>query len=225
MPTKSALIIECSTPKASVARVDANGVVRQRAFTSDRNHNAQLFAPLQELLDSGPRDEIGLVMVGSGPGSYSGTRVGIAAAQGVALALGIPIVALPSILAVPCAEGGASCLAIGDARRGSYWTARIRGHALGHEPQLVDADGLQQAVAEAVAEGLAVFAFEDGERFPLPPALRQEIRTEFPDAARLWQAWQASDEATRSAWSSQLPQPIYLKPPHITPGKRPRLIQ
>jgi tRNA threonylcarbamoyl adenosine modification protein YeaZ len=121
------LVIETSTPHASISLVDAEGHVETRSFCSDRNHNAMLFEPLRELLDGSPRPETALVLVGSGPGSYSGTRVGIAAAQGVAIATGCPAVAVPSILAVPSVANGARCLAIGDARRGTARALRCRG--------------------------------------------------------------------------------------------------
>lgn len=215
------LVIETSTPRATVALAGADRV-EMRGFTSDRSHNAMLFEPLEELLEARP--EVGLVLVGSGPGSYSGTRVGIAAAQGVAIAAGCPAVALPSILAVPAADGGADCLAIGDARRGSYWTARIGNHRVMREPELCDAVELETNVDEALAAGFAVFGFEDLLRFPLPDKMKSRVRLEFPDAERLWRAWEASDEATRNRWLAEIPQPLYLKPPHITPGKRESLV-
>ncbi len=219
------LVLETSTPHASLATSEAGGVVEQREFTSDRGHNAVLFSPLQELLDARKDTPVGLVLVGSGPGSYSGTRVGIAAAQGVAIACGCPAVAVPSILAVPSAENGAACLAIGDARRGSYWTAKIDSFMLSHEPELTDASGLADLVAQAVADGVVVFSFEDAARFPLPPELLEQVRQEFPSAERLWWAWQNSPAAAQGQWASESPQPIYLKPPHITPAKRPWLVQ
>jgi tRNA threonylcarbamoyl adenosine modification protein YeaZ len=219
------LVLETSTPHASLATLEPTGLLLEREFTSDRSHNAVLFAPLQELLDARQESPIGLVLVGSGPGSYSGTRVGIAAAQGVAIASACPAVAVPSILAVPSAENGAACLAIGDARRGSYWTARVRSHQLSHGPELTDASGLMEIVAQAVADGIAVFSFEEASRFPLPSDLIDHIRLEFPSAGRLLKVWQAASPAVQAQWASESPQPIYLKPPHITPAKRPWLVQ
>jgi len=215
-----ALVIESSTPHASVALVETDGVVMQRGFQSDRSHNALLFGPLAELLES--RRPLDLVLVGSGPGSYSGTRVGIAAAQGVAIAMGCPAVALPSILAVPAAEAGARCLAIGDARRGSYWTAVIDGLRLAGEPALCDAAELERRVSQAVAADFAVVCLENPGRFPLPAEPASRIRMETPDATRLWRAWQAGGGKARREWSARIPQPLYLKPPHITPAKRAR---
>lgn len=213
------LILETSTPLASVAIVQPGGQIEQRVFTGDRSHNAGLFAPLQELLTSGVRDALGLVLVGSGPGSYSGTRVGIAAAQGVAIAAGCPAVAVPSILAVPSALES-ECLAIGDARRGSYWTARVSPSGLLDAPSLTDEAGLVAVVEATLTAGHAVFTFEEPARFPLPPEARERVRQEFPDADRLWQAWNRASTETRARWTADIPQPIYLKPPHITAAKR-----
>ncbi len=221
--TVRALAIETSTPHASIALAGADGRIEQRTFCSDRNHNAMLFAPLQELMAGD--DKPSLVLVGSGPGSYSGTRVGIAAAQGIAIAMGCPAIAVPSILAVQSAENGAPCLAIGDARRGSFWTARIGDLRLLEEPSLCDAAELEARVSQATADGVAVFSFEDAARFPLAADLSTHVRIEIPDATRLWQAWCGADEETRGKWSAEIPQPLYLKPPHITPAKRPWLVQ
>jgi tRNA A37 threonylcarbamoyladenosine modification protein TsaB len=179
---------------------------------------------MEELLRrDGP--PVGRVLVGSGPGSYSGTRVGIAAAQGVAIALGCPAVAVPSILAVPSADGGARCLAIGDARRGSYWWAWVEGFRVTAEPILGDAAALLEIVQTAAKGGFSVNSFEEPARFPLPPELCETITMEVPDARRLAAAWQGAGEADRVRWSREIPQPIYLKPPHITPGKRGSLLR
>lgn len=221
MPGTFTLVLETSTPRASLATIQPDGRQTQRDFTSDRSHNAVLFSPLQELLDARQFTDIGLVLVGSGPGSYSGTRVGIAAAQGIAIAAGCPAVALPSILGVPSAANGAACLAIGDARRGSFWTAMIESFHLLSQPELTDALGLEAIVSATICAGIPVISLEDTARFPLPPALRDQVRLEVPDATRLWGAWQSSAQETQAGWLGIPPQPIYLKPPHITPAKRP----
>lgn len=221
--TARALVIETSTPHASIALIEADGRIVQRQFCSDRNHNALLFEPLQELLRD--RKPLDLVLVGSGPGSYSGTRVGIAAAQGLAIAMACPAVALPSLLGVPSVENGAPSLAIGDARRGSFWTARIGDFRFIEEPALCDSAELERKVSQAVADGVAVFSFEDPSRFPLAADPSASVMVGIPDARHLWQAWLNTDETTRRQWSAEIPQPLYLKPPHITPAKRPWLVQ
>lgn len=220
MPETSVLAIETSTPAASLARVDPDGNVEKREFTSDRSHNAVIFGPLGELIGNATIPSIGLVLVGSGPGSYSGTRVGISAAQGTAIAHGCPVIAFPSILAVPQAENGAAYLVIGDARRGSFWTSRVENFALVSEPALTDAKGLEDAVSEAVAAGHPVVSFENPARFPLPEESKERIRLGFPTAALLWRAWSSTDDDTRARWTALPPQPMYLAPPHITQAKK-----
>jgi tRNA threonylcarbamoyladenosine biosynthesis protein TsaB len=224
MPAATTLIIETSTPRASMLLAVAGEILAEKAFVSDRSHNAVLFDPLRELLELPAARNLALVLVGSGPGSYSGTRVGIAAAQGLALVRDCPAVAVPSILAVPSAASQSGCLAIGDARRGSFWTARIRARTLIWEPSLTDASGLNETVSAAANEGAAIVTFEDPARFPISAA-RNAMRQEFPVAAGLLEAWSGADEATRTAWSARIPQPLYLKPPHITAAKRPWLVR
>lgn len=216
------LILETTTPHASLAVVREDGGIATREFQSDRHHNAMLFGPLAGLLAGVAVESIGRVLVGSGPGSYSGTRVGIAAAQGVALAAGCPAVAVPSLVAVPAAAG--HCLFLGDARRGSFWTARVEAGRLVAEPALTDAAGLAAQVGAALAAGDTVATLEEVARFDLLGELGREIRHEVPTAAGLWQAWQRADEAERAGWAALPPQPIYLKPPHITAPKRPWLV-
>jgi tRNA threonylcarbamoyl adenosine modification protein YeaZ len=214
MPQSCTLILETSTPEASLCIVRADGTVEEREFRSDRNHNAALFAPLQELLESA--GNVGLVLVGSGPGSYSGTRVGIAAAQGVAIAMGCPAVAVPSVLAVKPVAGGTPCLVLGDARRGTYWSSRIDG-AVMQAPLLQTAEAWGETMLAASADGYMLLSFEDPSRWPLPEGA--EVTNVFPSARLLWSAWNAADEETRTAWQAQSPQPIYLKPPHISKAK------
>lgn len=213
------LVFETSTPAASLALFGEEGLLAARSFQSERSHNALVFEPLAELMELGRGRGIGLVLAGSGPGSYSGTRVGIAAAQGVGIAFGCPVVAVPSLLAVGVAENRAPCLAIGDARRGNFWTSPIAGTVLS-APEITDGAGLERSVAAALERGEAVFSFEDSGRYPLEDAIRERVKVEIPDAEGIFRAWREADEATREIWTVAVPQPIYVQPPHITPAKR-----
>jgi len=207
------LVFETSSPTASLLVAGPEGFIAERTFTSDRSHNAVLFGPLSEVLAGISPQEIGLILVGSGPGSYSGTRVGLAAAQGVALVAGCPVVAVPSVIAAPSAAEG-PCLVIGDARRGSYWTALVSPGTVEIGPTLTDESGFRETVA--TAGRLVSFEDETRTRFPTD----REVSFELPTARLLWQSWQAASEASRVAWASEPPQPHYLKPPHITESKR-----
>jgi tRNA threonylcarbamoyl adenosine modification protein YeaZ len=218
MPT---LVLETSTPTASLLLVHDDGSVSPRSFQSDRSHNAELFRPLQELMAEKPKLE--LVIAGSGPGSYSGTRVGIAAAQGVAIAMACPAVAISSILGLPGAT--ARALVIGDARRGTCWTAKVAAGSLESPPELCEADELTRIIQHASDEGRAILTMEEPGRFPLANDLLAVIRREVPSASGLWSAWQGAESETRRRWLEEPPQPLYLKPPHITAAKRPWLVE
>jgi len=209
---RAVLIIETSTEVASVALAVDGRIVVEKGFTSDRRHNALLFEPLAEIVEIHGGKSFDAVLVGSGPGSYSGTRVGIAAAQGAALVAGCKAVAVPSLLAVPEALAGGKCLAVGDARRGSFWLARIEDGRLTDEPTLTDAIGLESALGLAQEAGDSVFSMD---RFR-----DREIPFSTPTAAGLWQAWQNATAQDRAIWVGHAPQPIYLAPPHITASKK-----
>lgn len=206
------LLIETSTEAASVALAVDGRVVVEKAFVSDRRHNALLFGPLAEIVGIHGGKSFEAVLVGSGPGSYSGTRVGIAAAQGAALVGGCKAVAVPSILAAPAVLAGGKCLAVGDARRGAFWFAHIEEGRLLHEPSLTDAIGLDSAVGLARESGASIFSMD---RFR-----DREIPFSQPTAAGLWQAWQNATPQDRAIWIGRAPQPIYLAPPHITASKK-----
>lgn len=117
------LSIELSTCEGSLAVVGRNGILLSWQFRSQRSHNAQLFGPLQEALEAAGGGLDGIV-VGTGPGSYTGVRIGIAAAQGVALSKGVPVIGLSSLAAVADLPRFG---VIGDARRGRVYLAEMQG--------------------------------------------------------------------------------------------------
>ena len=209
---RAVLIFETSTDKASLALAEEGKIVTEKSFTSDRRHNALIFGPLAELIEEHGSRSFDAILVGTGPGSYSGTRVGIAAAQGAALVAGCKAVGIASILGTEDALSGEPCLAVGDARRGSYWIARINECQIVEEPVITDRIGFEQALLTARENNTRYFSMESirGEEIP-------RIQ---PTAAGLWQAWQNASPQLRSQWAGKIPQPIYLAPPHITPSKK-----
>jgi len=209
---QAVLIMETSTEAASVALAVDGEIVAEKSFLSDRRHNALLFAPLAEIVRIHGGKSFDAVLVGSGPGSYSGTRVGVAAAQGAALVAGCKAVAIPSILAVPAALSGGKCLAVGDARRGSFWLANIDQGRLSGGLTLTDASGLDSAIGLATETGMRV---SSSDRF-----MDRKIPFALPNAVGLWQAWHNATPQDRAIWAGRIPQPIYLAQPHITASKK-----
>jgi tRNA threonylcarbamoyladenosine biosynthesis protein TsaB len=120
--------IETSTTLASVALVENGQVVIERAHPRPKQSAERLLPLIAELLSETGwrRGSIARLGVSVGPGSFTGLRVGIACAEGLALGLGVPLVGVTSLRtmarAVPEAVPGVRC-AVLDARRGEIFVA------------------------------------------------------------------------------------------------------
>lgn len=114
--------------RGSVALVEAGQPVCAATHTAPNAH-AERTLPLVEqvLAEAGwARTSLERVAVGIGPGSFTGLRIGIALAQGIAMGLGIPVVGVGSLrvmaAAVPADRTG-SRVPLLDARRGELFCA------------------------------------------------------------------------------------------------------
>lgn len=204
------IALETSTPHGSVAAVSAAGAVLfEAAFASHRSANALLFAPLSGALDAcGHR--VARIAVGTGPGSYTGVRIAIAAAVGLSLACGAPICGVPSLTAAPDLAGCARYFVVGDARRGEHWWAAVEGGALAGEIELIPPGESLRRVLAALSDGVPAITFD-----PAPPHLNAGIALARPTAARIGQIAAALPEPP----AGETPEPIYLRAPYITAPK------
>jgi len=82
------LVIETATAACSVALIEDGRVVASRHAVVGRGHAERLVPMIAELPDGG---RAGAVLVDVGPGSFTGIRVGIAAARGLGLGWGVPV--------------------------------------------------------------------------------------------------------------------------------------
>lgn len=98
--TPLTLVIETATAACSVALIRGGAVVAERHETVGRGHAERLIPMIAELPDGGRADRI---LVDCGPGSFTGIRVGIAAARGLALGWGIPVAGFSSLPLVAAA--------------------------------------------------------------------------------------------------------------------------
>lgn len=131
MSSPLVLAIDCSTEHLAVALVDGTGLVLdRRAPQVGRDHAARLPLEFESLLETTGRQrrDIARIHVGVGPGSYTGTRVAIAAAMGLARALGVPVAGVSSFvgLAAGTLEPGATAAVTLDARRGNVYVQACR---------------------------------------------------------------------------------------------------
>ena len=136
------LAFETATEACSVA-LWLDGEVRERHGTAPRQHTALALPWADELLaEAGlAKSQLDGIAVGRGPGAFTGVRLAIALAQGVALALDRPVLPVSTLAALAMqAEGkdGEAILAIIDARMGEFYVGEF----------VCDADGLVAAVSE-----------------------------------------------------------------------------
>ncbi|MDO5609636.1 MAG: tRNA (adenosine(37)-N6)-threonylcarbamoyltransferase complex dimerization subunit type 1 TsaB [Pseudomonadota bacterium] len=120
------LALETSTEACSVALVHGDQLI-ERFEIAPRRH-AELSLPWADALlaEAGlARHALDAIAVSRGPGAFTGVRLGISLAQGMALALGRPVVAVSTLAALALragAEDGEQVLAAIDARMGEvYW--------------------------------------------------------------------------------------------------------
>jgi tRNA threonylcarbamoyladenosine biosynthesis protein TsaB len=144
----AAVAIETATETVGVAVRTPDGVEAEFALTGRRRHVETLTPALEHLLGQVglvPGD-LGVVAVDIGPGLFTGLRVGVAAAKGLAQSLGIGVIGATSldILTAAAAEGAPRGLVLAcvDARRGEVFSALRE----------LDADG--ETVAEPLAPAL-----------------------------------------------------------------------
>ena len=85
------LALDTSTDYCSVAFVD-NDVSRSVSESLPRAHNQHILAMVDEVLgDSALKDGVDVIACGVGPGSFTGLRVAVGVAQGLAWSLDLPI--------------------------------------------------------------------------------------------------------------------------------------
>jgi tRNA threonylcarbamoyl adenosine modification protein YeaZ len=89
------LVIETSTAACSAARLAEGAVVAGAHEVVGRGHAERLVPMISELL--GPDERADRVLVDCGPGSFTGVRVGLAAARAFGLGWGVPVAGFSSL--------------------------------------------------------------------------------------------------------------------------------
>ena len=105
------LLIDTATTRAVIALGAADGtLIEQRLWTAGYRHGEELLTRIDGLLtDRGiALTDLGALAVGTGPGAFTGLRVGIATAKGLAHAMRLPIVGIPTGLALLDAASAAT---------------------------------------------------------------------------------------------------------------------
>ena len=203
------LALELSSALGSISFVDEDRIPVVREFPSDRKHSGLFFESLRDIYRSEePPDRI---VVGLGPGSYAGVRIAIAAGLGLKAAGTAKLIGLPSICAF--AQTMDEYRIIGDARRESFFFARVKGGECVDGPTLYSANDLRAKLNEQ--PGISLYCSQSLPQF-------EGAVLAYPSALVLAQLGR-----TRPAdiGDEMRLQPIYLRDPHITiPAKTASLI-
>jgi tRNA threonylcarbamoyl adenosine modification protein YeaZ len=106
------LALDTATSRVVVARGTLDGTLEDAAtWEAGYRHGEALLPSIERLMaPAGGRRAIGAIVVGTGPGAFTGLRVGIATAKGLAHGLGCPIVGVPTGAALLAALPGAGAL-------------------------------------------------------------------------------------------------------------------
>ena len=113
-----------------VGLADETGILASRAITDSRAHAEQLMPLVNAALAEAGRTlaDVGLIVVGVGPGPFTGLRVGVVTAQTLGFALGVGVRGVCSLDAVAAGQAAGYAdgefLAVSDARRREVYWAR-----------------------------------------------------------------------------------------------------
>lgn len=161
------LAIDSSGMAASAAVANDNNVIAEFTINNRQTHSQTLLPMVDNVVQMSeiPLTEIDAIAVASGPGSFTGLRIGSATAKGLGFALNKPVVPVPSLdaLAYKAACFNGIICPLMDARRNQVYTAAY--HI--KEGRLVNiieqkATGIMDILPELRAYGREVLFLGDG---------------------------------------------------------------
>lgn len=211
--TEVVLAFDCAVQGLAVAVV-RDGVTLASRREEGRDQAARLVPAIAEVMEAAgvAKRALSLIAVTTGPGSFTGVRVGLATARGLAVALGIPLagVATTASLLAQATAGDRLAVAAVDTHLGD-WFCAIRA---GDEAPFVTST---DALAERLAGKPCIVVGQEAESLaPLLPDARAKVALPDPAViARL--ALAPGIEAWRERNRTEgLPRPLYLRGVNIT---------
>ena len=200
------LAFDTATPATTAAVHDGQRVLAEATTVDARRHGEVLMPMITSLLSQAGvgRGEVTAIAAGTGPGPYTGLRVGLVTARVLGAVLGVPVHGVCTLdaiahAAIDAAAGREFLIATDARRREVYWA---RYSAAGQRI-------LGPAVGPAAGLDLAVPAAGEGPRL-YPESFGEPIGPRYPAASML-----AEFAAERLAAGAALPpaEPLYLRRP------------
>lgn len=209
---------------ACSAALARDGIVLARRFEPlTRGHAERLFPMLNEICAEAELvlREVNRIVVTVGPGSFTGTRVGLAAARGIALAAACPAVGVTTLRAVARGAEGvperALIAVLFDARRGGLYAQLFdAGGAALTEPFAAPPEDLAGRFTAVADRCRPLFLIGTG------AALGMEALAAWPGGAALARGNPLPDASIVARLGGEyaraaLPEPLYLRPPDAIP--------
>jgi tRNA threonylcarbamoyladenosine biosynthesis protein TsaB len=96
------ICLETATNLCSVALCDSAGVISLKESNESKSHASMLTVFIEEILkENGIRaGDVEAIAVSKGPGSYTGLRIGVSVAKGIAYAASIPLIGIETTLSM-----------------------------------------------------------------------------------------------------------------------------
>ncbi|HTU12544.1 MAG TPA: tRNA (adenosine(37)-N6)-threonylcarbamoyltransferase complex dimerization subunit type 1 TsaB [Allosphingosinicella sp.] len=198
------LVIDSATAACSVALLDAQGGVLDDAHEVVGRGHAERLLPMIEAVLAGRRPDA--ILVDCGPGSFTGVRVGLAAAHGLAIGWGVPVRGYSSMAALAAASGER---AVAVALVGGHGELFVQDY--GGDPIAPLGDLCSLPPGEAAAAFAAPLVLGSGARALVEARGHGEWRDALPRAADAW--------ALPPALRSLPPRPIYGRGPDARPAQ------
>jgi len=216
------LSIDTASELASIALSREGRVQAENRWRCERNHTVELLPAIDKLLeDAGVhRSDLTAVFVSLGPGTYTGLRVGISVAQGIARALSIPALGVGRLEldAYPHAAHPSPIIAVHRAGRGDLAWATYQSNPW----RELTAPGLSkpEQLAEVIPNG-ALVTGEVDESLATLLSNRASI-AESPTYGRASSLAELAFPRLKAGETAEpaLLRPIYLRPPAIGPQKQ-----
>src|SRR6185295_10327564 len=149
------LSLDTTTPKASCAIARDGVVINEEPIEASRQLALQLPGALRDILDLSAvaLEEIDAYTVATGPGSFTGLRIGIATMQGLAFGANKPLIGISGLTALRAVASpaflGSRIATWVDAWRGDVYAALFEDGVPVGEPVVARPDDLLEALAAA----------------------------------------------------------------------------
>jgi len=121
------LALETATEACSAA-LNIDGEIRERFEIAPRGHSELILPMLESLLAEAdiPLGQVDALAFGRGPGAFTGVRIGVGVAQGVAFGAELPVLPVSTLAALAQATDAGQVLAALDARMDEVYWGRYR---------------------------------------------------------------------------------------------------